>query len=189
MSKGRGTKFILRDRRLVCENSKFNVFFDFIEGANGEVVRDYLVIAPKSRAENLITGVAILPILKKQIGLIRVYRHGIQDYSWEIPRGFIDEGEDPAISAIRELEEETGLGCKPERMKSLGYLTPEAGILQARIHIFGALECFNIRPFSGEEFGHKELRFFPTSDIARMAADFVIQDPCTLVALYRRNCI
>lgn len=36
------------------------------------------------------------------------YRLGWSD-SWQFPQGGIDEGEDPAVAALRELKEETGI--------------------------------------------------------------------------------
>lgn len=187
MKKNECQGFILRHRRLVCENSKFDVYLDHIEGERGQVIPDYLVVAPKNSTGELITGVAVLPIMDRRIGLIRIYRHAIRECSWEIPRGFIDAGESPAMSAARELEEETGLGCKLEGMRSFGYVTPEAGILQARIHLFGAFDCFRLKAFHAEEFGHRELQFFSEPEVVRMAMDSKIQDPCTLVALYRMD--
>jgi putative (di)nucleoside polyphosphate hydrolase len=47
------------------------------------------------------------------------------DEAWQMPQGGIDEGEEPWATALRELEEETGiaphlveqLSCHPERLK------------------------------------------------------------------------
>ncbi|MGB9337875.1 MAG: CoA pyrophosphatase [Polyangiales bacterium] len=39
---------------------------------------------------------------------------------WALPGGRIDEGEDPSHAALRELEEEVGLRCGPDRV--LGFL-------------------------------------------------------------------
>ena len=43
-----------------------------------------------------------------ELVLVRQYRHGIDGPSLETPGGLIDEGEDPAAAARRELLEETG---------------------------------------------------------------------------------
>src|SRR3989344_768110 len=73
----------LRQRSLACENVRFEVFLDDVENPNGEIVHDYLVVAPKVRTGNLITGVAVLPIVDGKIGLLRIYRHAIQRHLWE----------------------------------------------------------------------------------------------------------
>lgn len=175
----------MHERRLACENSKFEVFFDHIEWADGQHVGDYLVVAPRSRSADLVTGVSVLPILEGKFGLIRVYRHAIRDHVWEVPRGFVDDGESALTSAVRELEEETGLTCRDEDMLSLGLIAPEAGTLAGRVQLFAALHCVRKRPFAPGEFGHQELRFFEPAEIAMMVANSEIQDPGTLVAYFR----
>ncbi len=40
--------------------------------------------------------------------MVRQYRHGLGRVVWEFPGGMVDKGEDEALAAARELEEETG---------------------------------------------------------------------------------
>jgi len=175
----------LRQRRLACENSRFEVFLDDVEGANGESIHDYLVVAPKIKIGDLITGIAVLPIVDGKLGLLHIYRHAIQRHLWEVPRGFVDPGEPDRSSAIRELEEETGLSCTDADIESLGVIAPEPGILAARVHLFAARRCQAIRPFSGDEFGHKEFRWFEPAQVAALHDTGEIQDPCTLIAYFQ----
>lgn len=61
-----------------------------------------------------------------RVVLIEQYRHGIDALTWEIPGGAVDPGEDPALAAARELEEETGyVGETPEL---LGWVRPNPAI-------------------------------------------------------------
>jgi ADP-ribose pyrophosphatase len=176
---------VLTKRTLACENSRFFVFFDELKSKDQSSVPDYLVVAPKNVGVNLVTGVAVLPICDGKIGLIRAYRHAIQDYSWEIPRGFVEEGESDPASALRELEEETGLSCDSLELRSLGFITPDAGILAARVHVHVALRCIRIRPYTAVELGHREFRLFDSSEIGNRMSRSEIQDPCTMFAYYR----
>jgi ADP-ribose pyrophosphatase YjhB (NUDIX family) len=180
-----GSPPVLVERRLVCQNSRFFVFFDELENRGSASARDYLVIAPKQVIDNLITGVAVLPICDGKIGLIKAYRHAIQADSWEIPRGFIEEGESPRRSALRELEEETGLACTLGEMKSLGFVTPDPGILAARVQVYVAMRCERRRTYSPEELGHREFRLFNLAEIADLISRSEIQDPCTLISYYK----
>lgn len=175
----------LRQRRLACENIRFEVFLDDVENPNGEIVHDYLVVAPKVRTGELITGVAVLPEVDEKLGLLRIYRHAIQRYLWEIPRGFVDPGESDRSSALRELEEETGLLCADTDLESLGIFAPEPGILAARVHLFVAHRCRTVRPFSGAEFGHKEFRLFGAEQMSALHEAGEIQDPSTLILCFR----
>lgn len=168
-------------RRLACENAKFFVYFDHVVDKTGSEVLDYLVVSPKHADVNLVTGVAILPVFDRQIGLIRIYRPAIRDYSWEIPHGFIDEGERDKSSALRELLEETGLAVETGGFSSLGYITPDAGVLAARVHVFLAEACYasgKIQP----ELGLRDFRFFSFMEFERMIERSEVQDTFTLAA-------
>ncbi len=61
--------------------------------------------------ETVVRGSAagIVPVDKDgNIIFVRQYRHAVKGMTLEIPAGMLEEGEDPAVSAKRELEEETG---------------------------------------------------------------------------------
>ena len=78
-----------------------------------EVYSDKLVMPNGNIAtrETVVRGsaAAIVPVDKDgNIIFVRQYRHAIKGMALEIPAGMLEEGEDPAVSAKRELEEETG---------------------------------------------------------------------------------
>lgn len=175
------TDIKLLKRTLIFENSKNEAFSDHIKWKDGQSVKDYLVVAPKVKTQNLVTGVSILPVYEGKFGLIRVYRHAIADLVWEVPRGFIDEDESLLASARRELKEETGLICEEEDMKSMGVIAPEAGTMAARVQLFVALNCVKEGSFNAEEFGHQELRFFSSLEVHKMIMNSEIQDPGTII--------
>lgn len=174
----RGEVSILR-RRLACENEKFHVYFDHVADQAGFEVEDYLVVSPKHQNQGMVTGVAMLPIVEGMIGLIRIYRPAIRDYSWEIPHGFAEQGESELISAMRELMEETGFVFKDA--ESMGYITPDSGVLAARVHMFvvrGEVEsCGQVG-----ELGLREFRLFEIDEFERMIAASEVQDSFTLSA-------
>ena len=86
---------------------------------------------------------AVVPFLSDprgedpQILLLRQYRYAAEGFLYEIPAGKLDDGEDPADCARRELVEETG--CTPQRVEHLltFYTTP--GFTDEKIHIFMAV--------------------------------------------------
>jgi 8-oxo-dGTP pyrophosphatase MutT (NUDIX family) len=169
-------------RRLIGENTRFHVFFEHVADGQGHEVPDYLVVAPKKQSGNMVTGVAILPVIDGQIGLVRIYRPAIRDWSWEIPHGFVEEGEGAHASAIRELVEEGGITC--ESVTSLGYITPDSGILAARVHLFVASGRHRAAGATGE-IGLREFRLFPQQEFEQMIRESSIQDTFTLAAWCR----
>lgn len=176
---------VLHKRRLALENARFFVYADELMSHNQLLVRDYLVVAPKMVNPNLVTGVAVLPVCEEKFGLLQVYRHPMGADSWEVPRGFVDDGEADAVSALRELEEETGLSCDPARAFSLGVIAPDAGVLAARLHLFVATDCVRTRPYDPTELGHREFRLFEAAEVEEMIRHSVIQDTSTLVAYFK----
>lgn len=85
---------------------------------------------------------AIVPFLSDptgddpQILLLRQYRYAADGFVYEIPAGKLDEGEDPAVCASRELLEETG--CTAERLERLTTIYTTPGFTDERIHLFMA---------------------------------------------------
>lgn len=180
-----GNPVTVQKHRLVLENKVFKVYLDDLTEAGGVDVSDYLVVEPKSHTDQLVSGIGVLPVRDGRVGLLRLYRHAIGDLVWELPRGFVDRHEQPVQAAIRELEEETGLSVDPQGLRTLGYFLPEAGVLKGRLQLFVADPCVVKRPYQATELGHRELRWFAISEALTMAELSEIQDPSTLIALYR----
>lgn len=173
---------VIRSRRLVCQNSKFDVYFEHVCDGRGHEVPDYLVVVPKQQGVELVTGVAVLPLVGDTIGMVRVWRPAIGSYSWEIPHGFIEVAEENAVSAARELKEETGLVAGS--IQSLGYVTPDAGVLAARIHLYLARDC-KVSDRRAGELGLDELRLVEQGEFERMVRSAEVQDSITLAAWCR----
>jgi ADP-ribose pyrophosphatase len=79
-------------------------------------------------------AVAILCVHEGDVWLVRQYRHPPQQVLLEIPAGKLNENEDPAACAARELVEEVGL--RPRRLDHVVtyYTTP--GITNEQMHIY-----------------------------------------------------
>lgn len=81
--------------------------------------------------------VAVLPLLGGRPVLIKVFRHGLREWSWEFPRGACEGGESPEAGARRELEEE--IGGNVLELISLGEFTPGGSSLSIRARLFAAV--------------------------------------------------
>jgi ADP-ribose pyrophosphatase len=94
----------------------------------------------------------------ERVCFVRQYRHGIADFLWEIPAGKLDSGEAPAVCAVRELAEETGVTAR--RWASMGIYVPAPGIFTEVIHLYLAREL-EIGPAAPDVDEELELAWLP----------------------------
>lgn len=69
-----------------------------------------------------------------KIIIVEQFRYPLQQKVLELPAGKLDEGEDPQICAVRELEEETGF--KPGKVTKLGAIYTSPGFCSEILHIY-----------------------------------------------------
>lgn len=98
---------------------------EFGEGAKPELYhavgqQDYIAIVAR-------TPDGLFPI-------VRQYRPALERFTWELPAGLVDPGEDAAETCRRELMEETGLPATA--VHRLGAYSPCTARLSNRVHSF-----------------------------------------------------
>ncbi len=134
-------------------------------------------------------AVAIIPLVDDQhVCLIRNYRLAIERWLLEIPAGTLEPGEDPAVTARRELAEETGYTA--QAIEPLCQMVFSPGILNERMHIFVAtgLTAGPTRLELGEQIA---TQITPLVDALAMIERGEVEDAKTVAALLlydRRRC-
>jgi len=119
---------------------------------------------------------------RSRVCLVRQYRHGVEDFLWEIPAGKLDAGEAPEVCAVRELAEEAGVTAG--RWTALGLYYPAPGLFTELIYLFLAqdLKLSAPDPDSDEEL---ELQWLPLEDAIELTLNGAINDGKTALALAR----
>jgi ADP-ribose pyrophosphatase YjhB (NUDIX family) len=83
-----------------------------------------------------------------RIPIVRQYRPAMEAFTWELPAGLVDPGEDPATGCKRELLEETGYPA--HAIHELGSAAACTGRLSNRIHSFFVETGERVRDFTPE---------------------------------------
>jgi ADP-ribose pyrophosphatase len=113
--------------RTVFEGRVFTVQVESITLPKGVPLDAEIVRHPGS--------VVIVPVTDtNEIVLARQYRHAIGRYTWEVPAGSLEPGEDPRVAAARECQEEIGMIA--ERVEPLGSFFPTPGYCDEEMHFF-----------------------------------------------------
>ena len=127
-------------------------------------------------------AVAIVPLIGEDVLMVRQFRMAAGRVMLEIPAGTLNPGEDPAVCADRELQEETGY--KPGALESLGGIFVAPGYTTEFIHLFLATDLSESRlEMDDDEF--IELVRMPLRDALAMVDRGEIEDGKTTSALLR----
>jgi ADP-ribose pyrophosphatase len=121
--------------------------------------------------QDYIAIVALTPDGK--IPIVRQFRPALEKFTWELPAGLVEKGEDAANACRRELLEETGFPART--VHALGDYSPCTARLSNRVHSF-FVETGNRQPGKTAEPGI-EVRLMTLAELAALirSGEFVLQ--------------
>jgi len=162
--------------RVIYENPWITVREDkVINPGGGE--NDYGHVHFKRKA------VAIVPI--DQAGntwIVGQHRYTLGEYSWEVPMGASEHGEDPLDTARRELKEETGLTAATitplMRLHTSNSITDEEGFVFVASDLSEGDTAF-------DEMEVLEIRKLPFNDVVTMIEHGEMTDAISVAAILR----
>lgn len=125
-------------------------------------------------------GACVLYVEAGKALFVRQYRYAYGESIYEIPAGKLEKGEDPALTAARELEEETGIRAKRLELLYVNYPTP--GYTNEKIYIY--------RAYDGDRVATKlddgeflDVEWIPLDRVKDMLKSGEIKDGKTIIAL------
>jgi 8-oxo-dGTP pyrophosphatase MutT (NUDIX family) len=123
------TRWTIHGERVVDDTRHLRLSVASVELPDGVKFEQYVLRMPKA---------AIMVVLDDQQRVLMMWRHRfiIDRWVWELPGGYVDPDEDPAVTAAREVEEETG--WRPLNVRPLVSLQPSVGTTDAENLLFVA---------------------------------------------------
>lgn len=132
-------------------------------------------------------GAAVLVLREGKVLMVRQPRYATGENTWELPRGGSAEGEDFAVTALRELYEETGEKGTLDGLVSLGNIQPDTGILNAEAGLYMSTNNTTVDDINrgGEDGEIENMQWVDANELVDACVDGTIKDSFTCVAVMR----
>ena len=128
--------------------------------------------------------VNVIPITpRREVVLVRQYRHGTREVTLEIPGGIVEPEDSPEDAARRELIEETGY--KEREMVLLGSVNPNPAFLTNRCYTYVARDVVRMKMQEQDEKEDIEVVLRPLEEVPRLIREGEITHALVLAAFYR----
>lgn len=129
------TQWKIFGERLVDENPFIRLSIASVELPDGTKFEQYVMRMRR-------TATTVVVDDQDRVLLTRRHRFIVDQWVWELPGGYVDQAEDPAAAAAREVEEETGwrLLDKPELVMTFQPMIGNADSPQDLYYAKGAVE-------------------------------------------------
>ena len=122
---------------------------------------------------------AVLDDAGERVLLMRRHRFIVDRWVWELPGGYVDDGEDPAAAAAREAEEETG--WRPRQVEFVMSFQPLIGNADYPQDLYLARGAEQVGEPEADEAA--DVRWVPLDDTPAMIASGEILGAVTVIGV------
>ncbi|MDQ1288258.1 MAG: 8-oxo-dGDP phosphatase [Actinomycetota bacterium] len=166
------TRWTIHGERVVDDSRRGRLSIAEVELPDGVRFEQYVLRMPKASIVSVVNDGSVLMMWR--------HRFVIDRWVWELPGGYVDEAEDPAATAAREVEEETG--WRPLALERVAAFQPMVSTIDSENLIFvsrGAELTGTPRDINEAE----RISWIPLSDIESMMQRGEIVGSSSMVAL------
>jgi ADP-ribose pyrophosphatase len=102
---------------------------------------------------------------EQQVVMVRQFRHGVGEETWEFPGGLVDPGESTIHAARRELLEETGYSSEETDWMELGWVYPNPAVQDNRCWTYLARNARAVAKQSLDATEHVDAKLWPVPEL------------------------
>jgi ADP-ribose pyrophosphatase len=126
-------------------------------------------------------GVSIVPLDDEEnVLMVRQYRHCVGSELLELPAGTLKKGEDPALAATRELQEEVGMTAANLELIGEFYLAPGYSTELMRVYVATGLTPSSLPQDEDEQI---EVERIPFAQAVKLAITGQLRDAKSITGL------
>ena len=119
----------------------------------------------------------------EQVVMVRQFRHGVRDYTLEVPGGMVDpEDASPLVAARREMVEESGFDS--DHIDPLGVVHPNPAIQNNRCHTFVAYDVVRRHAPVFDSTEETEVVLVPLANVPELIRDGRITHALVITAFH-----
>lgn len=159
----------------VYSNEYIQLYEDLLD------INGFKKIYVRGKRKNFSTVVPFLSVDK--ILVIKSYRHIVDSLQFEIPSGYIEDGESPKHAAIREFKEETGYSAS--KILYVGEYTLDYSMFEQKGYIFVAYDLVKKQEPRLGLMENIKTESLTTVQVKKMLTNGKILNAASIVALYR----
>ncbi|MGZ5485040.1 MAG: NUDIX hydrolase [Nitrososphaeraceae archaeon] len=166
---------VLKDERNVYLNEYIQLYEDLLD------INGFKKIYVRGKRKNYSTVVPFLSADK--ILMIKSYRHLVDSLQFEIPSGYIEDGESPRDAAIREFKEETGYSAN--KILFVGEYTLDYSMFEQKGYIYTAYDLVKTQKQHLGLMESIKIESLTIDQVKEMLFKGKILNAASIVALYR----
>ena len=166
---------VLEDERNVYLNEYIQLYEDLLD------INGFKKIYVRGKRKNYSTVVPFLSADK--LLMIKSYRHLVDSLQFEIPSGYIEDGESPKDAVIREFKEETGYSAN--KILFVGEYTLDYSMFEQRGYIFAAYDLVKTQEQHLGLMESIKIESLTIDQVKEMLFKGKILNAASIVALYK----